>query len=170
MAEVPVFHASVQIGDGAKLLASASFRVSTAKAQAYIAAANAAGRLLTDVGILLDAALDMTESTADNFWRKFSIQADYLNDAFVFPAVSTAIYNSNKWKVTFKTTNAGVPAVDTIYIPQYLVAGVVMESDGISADLTDDPAAAFVTALVAHGLSKYGTAITQVLSIQRNDS
>jgi len=169
MAEVPIAIASVQVGDDAKLLASASFRVSIADAQAYANAANAAARLLTNVGILLDAALDVTR-VVGNQWKRWCVEFQYLNDAFAFPDGTGGIYNSNKWKVTFKTTNAGIPAVDTIYIPQYLITGVVMESDGISALLTDPPVSALVTALVATALSKYSTAITEVLSIQRNDS
>lgn len=169
MAEVATYIASVQMGDSAKKLASASFIVSAADAAAYIAAANAAARASTDVGVLLDAALDISRAGTTG-WKKWSIQADFLNDTFEYPDTSAAIYNTNRWKVTFQTTNAGIPAVDSLYVPEYLIIGVVMESDGISADLTDDPVAAFCTALVATGLSKYRTAITNVLSIQRNDS
>jgi len=170
MAEVATYIASVQLGDSARRLGSASFVVSAADAQAYIAAANAAARLATDVGVLLDAAVKVTRATGQNFWKKWSIQADFLNDAFVYPSAGDAIYISNRWKVTFSTTNAGIPAVDTVYIPEYLVTGVEMDSDGISADLGDDPIADFVTAFLATGLSKYRTPVTGVLSIERNDS
>jgi len=170
MAEVATYIASVQVGDSARRLGSASFIVSAADAQAYIAAANAAARLATDVGVLLDAALEISRATGSNFWKKWSIQADFLNDAFVYPGAEDGIYISNKWKVTFSTTNAGIPAVDTVYIPEYLVAGVEMDSDGISATLDEAPVDAFVNAFLATGLSKYRTAVTGVLSIQRNDS
>lgn len=170
MAEVATYIASVQVGDSARRLGSASFVVAAADAQAYIAAANAAARLATDVGVLLDAALEISRATGTNYWKKWSIQADFLNDAFVYPPSSDAIYITNRWKVTFSTTNAGLPAIDTLYVPEYLVTGVVMDADGISADMADPPMDAFVNALLATGLSKYRTAITGVLSVQRNDS
>lgn len=170
MAEVATYIASVQLGDSARRLGSASFVVAAADAAAYIAAANAAARLATDVGILLDAAVKVTRATGQQYWKKWSIQADFLNDAFVYPPVSDAIYITNRWKVTFSTTNAGIPAIDTVYIPEYLVTGVLMDGDGVSADLTDAPILDFVNAFLATGLSKYRTAVTGVLSIQRNDT
>jgi len=170
MAETATYIASVQVGDSAKKLGSASFIVAAADAKAYIAAADAAARLATDVGILLEAALGTTRADALSGWKKWSVQADFMNSLFEFAGPDDAIYNSNKWKVTFSTTNAGLPAIDTVYIPEYLVTGVVMSSDGISADLSDEPIAAFVAAFEATALSKYRTAVTEVLSIQRNDS
>lgn len=170
MAEVPTYIASVQFGDSAKRLGSASFIVSAADAQAYIAAANAAARLATDVGVLLDRAVKITRATGQNYWKKYSLQADFINDAFLYPGAEDGIYITNRWKVTFSTTNAGIPAVDSLYVPEYLITGVVMESDGISANLDDAPVSDFVSSLLATGLSKYRTAITGVLSIQRNDS
>ena len=62
-----------------------------------------------------------------------------------------------------------MPATDTISLPQYLITGVEMESNGVSADLTEEPILSFVNAFVATGLSKYGTAVLEVLSIERND-
>lgn len=171
MAEVPVFHASFQIGDSNRgHFASGSFRVSEANAKLYLAAADAAARAATNVGLLLAAGVAMTRAQGQAWRKKFSLQCDYINDAYTPPVVADAAYNSNKWKVTFQTTNAGVPALDTLYLPQYVITGQVMESDGISADLTDSPASVMVSTLIAHGLSTYGTAITSVVSIQRNDS
>lgn len=170
MAETATYIASVQVGDSAKKLGSASFIVSAADAKAYIAAADATARAATDVGLLLDAALDITRASLVSGWKKWSIQADFLNTAFEYPVPDDGIYISNKWKVTFSTTNAGIPAIDTVYVPEYLVTGVVMSSDGISADLTDAPMDAFVAAFEATALSKYRTAVTAVLSVERNDS
>lgn len=170
MAEVETYIASVQLGDSARRLGSASFVVAAADARAYIAAADAAARLATDVGVLLDAAVKVTRATGAQYWKKWSIQADFLNDAFIYPTPEDGIYITNRWKVTFSTTNAGIPAVDTVYIPEYLVTGVAMDSDGISAQLDDAPIDDFVSAFLATGLSKYRTAVTGVLSIQRNDS
>lgn len=170
MAEVEVFHASVQVGDGAKLLASGSMRVSPANARLYLAAANAAARAATDVGILLARMLATTRAAGTQTWKKWSILSDFVNDAFVYPATDSGIYNSNKWKVTVQTTNNGLPAIDTFYVPEYLITGVAMASNGIDADLGDQPIADFAAAVVSTGISKYGTAITAVLSISRNDS
>lgn len=169
MAEIATYIASVQVGDSAKKLGSASFIVAAADAAAYIAAADAAARAATDVGVLLDAALNLSRADLLDGWKKWSIQADFLNTLFDFPAVADAIYISNRWKVTFSTTNAGIPTTDTVYIPEYLVTGVIMESDGISAQLSDAPVSDFVTAFEATGLSRFRTPVIDVLSIQRND-
>lgn len=170
MAEVVSYIASVQVGDSAGKLGSASFIVSAADAALYIAAANAAARAATDVGVLLLAALGISRADALSGWRKWSLQSDFLNDLFSYPEPDDGIYISNKWKVTFSTTNAGIPTVDTVYVPEYLITGVIMESDGISANLADPPVSDFVTAFEATALSKYRTPVVEVLSIQRNDS
>lgn len=171
MAEVAVYYASMQLGDGNKgSKASATFRISAADFQAYAAAADTAARAATNAGLLLAAALAITRAAGQTYKKKFSVAADFVDTAYVPPTVDLAVYNSNLWKVTFNTTNAGIPAVDTLYVPQYLITGVVMESNGISADLTDSPVSVFVSNLIAHGLSKYGTAITSVISIERNDN
>jgi len=114
--------------------------------------------------------IDVTRAAGTNGYKKWSVESNFINDAFAFPADDSAIYNSNKWKVTGKTTNAGLPVIDTFYIPEYLVTGVVMESDGISASLSDEPIANLVVQILDTALSKYGTAFTEVVSIQRNDS
>jgi len=57
-----------------------------------------------------------------------------------------------------------------MYIPQYLITGVVMDADGISADLADAPMDNLVVQILDTGLSSFGTAITSVLSVQRNDT
>jgi len=170
MAIVEQFLASVQVGDQAKLKASGSVRVSPANARSYIAAADQTARDATAVGLLLDSMIDVTRAAGTNGYVKWSVESNFINDAYAPPDTDSGIYNSNAWKVTFRTTNNSLPAVDTIYIPQYLLTGVAMESDGISADLTDPPVSNLVTQLEATGLSKYGTAILEVISVQRNDS
>ena len=170
MAIVEVGIATVQVGDSAKKFASASFYVTPANARLYLAAANQAARDATDVGVLLLAALNISRATATQQYKKWTCGLEFINDAFVFPGIDDAIYNSNKWKVTGNTTNAGIPSVDTVYVPEYLVTGVEMESDGISADLDEAPVSAFVTAFLATARSKFHTAFTSVISIQRNDS
>lgn len=170
MAIVEQFIASLQVGDSAKKFGSGSVRVSAVDARAYLAAADQTARDATKVGLLLDSFIDVSRAAASNFYKKYSVESNFINDTFVFPATGDAIYISNKWKVTGSTTNGGLPVVDSFYIPEYLVTGVVMESDGISADLTDEPMANLVVQILDTGLSKYGTAFTAVLSVQRNDS
>lgn len=169
MAIVEQFIASLQVGDSAKTLGSGSVRVSATDARAYLAAADQTARDATKVGLLLDSFIDVTRASASNYYKKYSVEANFINDAFAFPAADTGIYKSNKWKVTGTTTNNGLPAVDSFTIPEYLITGVVMESDGISANLGDAPIDNLVTQILDTALSKYGTAFTEVLSIQRND-
>lgn len=169
MAYVEKFLASFQVGDSAKKLASGTMRVSPADARTYLAAANQGARDVTDVGVLLLAGQNITRAGIGNTVAKQSIQADFVNDSFAFPAQGLAVYNSNRWKVTFSTTNNSLPATDSIYLPQYLVTDVEMESNGVNADLTEEPIVSFVNAFVATGLSKFGTAVLEVLSIERND-
>jgi len=170
MAIVEQFIASLQVGDSATKLSSGSVRVSAVDARAYLAAADQTAREATKVGLLLDSFIDVTRAAGTEGYRKYCVESNFINDAFDFPASDAGIYNSNKWKVTGKTTNGGLPAVDTFYIPEYLVTGVVMESDGISADLGDAPISNLVTQVLDTALSKYGTPFTEILSIQRNDS
>jgi len=169
MAIQEVFIASVQCRDSAGRLSSASVRVGATDARAYIAAANQGARDATKVGLLLLALQDLTETDGNETYKKWSLQADFVNDAHVAPS-SDQIYNSNKWRVTGQTTNAGIPTVDHVYIPQSKLTGITMESDGISADLTDEPAANFVVQFIDTAVSKYNTAFTDVISIQRNDT
>lgn len=170
MAIVEQFLASLQVGDSATKLGSGSVRVSPTDARAYIAAADQTARDATKVGLLLDSFIDVTRAVATQTYRKYSVECNFINDAFVYPAEDAGVYISNKWKVTGATTNNGLPAVDTFYIPEYLVTGVEMESDGISADLDEEPMANLVVQVLDTALSKYGTAFTSVISVQRNDS
>jgi len=170
MAIVEQFIASLQVGDSAKKLGSGSVRVSATDARAYIAALDQTARDATKVGLLLDSFIDVTRAAATNYYRKYSVESNFINDAFDYPEPDDGIYISNKWRVTGKTTNAGLPVIDSFYLPEYLITGVVMESDGISANLDDEPMANLVVQLLDTALSKYGTAFTEILSVQRNDS
>lgn len=171
MALVEKGFASFQLVDSAEKESSASFHVSPAAARAYLAAADAAARLATPVGTLLAAARAITRyadfTSSASIFAKVGIE--WVQDALVTPTPEDAVYRSNKWKVTLRTTNGGFPAKDTLYVPEYLITGVDMESDGISANLGDSPIQDFWTNLVATGLSKFNTAFLEVLSIQRND-
>lgn len=163
--------ASAVMVDAAKkgLESSASFRVSPANARAYLAAADQSARDASKVGLLLSTALAITSVAGlpDSVKVAAHVGIDWISDNLVKPTGS--VYRSNKWKVTGRTTNGVLPAIDTVYIPEALLSGVTMESDGISASLTTNPTLAFVTQFLDTALSKFGTAFTSVLSIQRND-
>lgn len=167
MAIVEKFIASVEVGDSASKLRSASIRVAPADARAYVAAANQAARAATDVGVLLAAALDITEVQATDHYKKWSMQCDFVNDAFTYFPNTDHVFNSNALKVTYSTTNNGVPAKESIYIPMRY-SGLVY--DGVTLDMNDGAELeAFCDALVAQGLSTYGSAILDVLSVTAND-
>jgi len=171
MAIVEQFLASLQLGDSSKgSLASGTMRVSATDARAYIAAADQTARDATKVGLLLDSFIDVTRAAGTQGYKKWSVESNFINDAFARPDKDDAIYNSNKWKVTYQTTNGGLPVIESMYIPQYLITGVVMDADGISADLEDEPMANLEVQILDTGLSSYGTAITSLLSVQRNDT
>jgi hypothetical protein len=161
--------ASVEVGDSAGKLASASQRVSEADTKLYVAAANQAARDATDVGLLLITMLDMTAAHGSNHYKKWGIDLAYINDAFTYQDKDDQIYNSNKLKVTYQTTNGGIPTRESVYIPQRR-GDFTMADDGVSVVIgTSGPAFDYVTDLVATGLSSFGTAITSVESITVND-
>jgi hypothetical protein len=168
MAEVAVYHASVQVGDSAKRLGSFTVRVSASSAKAYVAAADAAARAATVIGILLDDAFDLMDIDAATGWKKYSVESSFISDAFAFPASDADLYLSNKWKITYATTNAGIPVVESIYMP-VRATDLPMESNGINLDLTTTAVDNFIAALILPGLSSFGTAITEVLEITVND-
>lgn len=167
MAIVEKFIASVEVGDSNSKLASASMRVGAVDGRAYVAAAGQAARDATQVGALLTAALDMTAAHGTNHYKKWSIQCDFVNDAFTYQPDDDAIFNSNKWKVTYSTTNNGIPAKESIYIPQ---RSPDVPTVGVDATLDAAPTDEYIAELIDTGLSSYGTAITAVLEIVANDS
>jgi len=170
MAIVERFIARVQIGGSNGRLASGSQIVGATDARAYIAAANQAARDATKVGLLLDGLIDMTEAEGSNYYKEWGLDSAFINDAFVYPAPDADIYASNKFKVTYTTTNAGLPVIESVYIP-FRATDVEMESDGIHVVLEDaGKAENYCTQLVDTGLSTYGTAIIAVQSITVNDA
>lgn len=168
MAEIPVYFASVQVGDSAKHLGSFSVRVSASSAKAYVAAADAAARAATVIGIMLDDAFDLMDINPSTGWKKYSVESSFISDAFAFPAADADLYLSNKWKITYSTTNAGIPAVESIYMP-CRATDLPMESNGINLDLTTTAVDNFIAALILPGLSSFGTAINEILEITVND-
>ncbi len=168
MAQVEKFLASIQVGDSAGKFASFSTRVSASSARAYIAAADAAARAATVVGIMLRDAEDLMQVDLASTWKKYSVQADFVNDAFAFPSPGDARYNSNKWKITYSTTNNGLPVVESVYMP-LRTQSLPMESNGVNLDLTTPSVSNFIAAFKLPGLSSFGTPILNVLEITLND-
>lgn len=162
--------ASVQVWDSANHKGSATFHITEADAKAYVAAANQAARDATNTGLLLVAALDLTAAHATTHYRKWDIDSQYVNDAATATPPENMEYNTNRLKVTYSTTNAGIPAIESLYIPDRR-DDLTMESDGIHVNLVDGgPVEDFCTQLIAHGRSSFLTPITDVLSITVNDS
>jgi len=170
MAIVERFMARLQIGGSNGRLASTSQAVGATDARAYIAAANQAARDATKVGLLLDSLIDMTLAEGSNYYKEWGLDSSFINDAFAYPAADADIYASNKFKVTYATTNASLPVIESVYI-SFRADDVEMESDGIHVVLEDGGKVAnYVTQLLDTGISSYQTAITAVNSITVNDS
>ena len=169
MAIVTQYIASVQVWDSARKLGSASFYVSETDAKAYAAAADSTARAATKVGLLLTSALNMTEAEGTNFYYKHSLQCNFINNAAENAPVAAGSFNSNRWKVTVETTNNGLPATDSIYIPMRDITQVSMEGDGVSVNMVEPVADDLIVQILDTALSKYGTAITGVASITVND-
>lgn len=171
MAEVEKFVASLQIGGSNGRLGSSSIRVGAADARSYVAAADAAARAATKVGLLLDSMIDVSIAQATNIWKKWNVECEFINGSFAYAPKDGDVYKSQALKVSFQTTNAGIPAEDSTYL-YFRRTDYVMESDGVSVviDGGDNPDIEnYIAQLVDTGVSKYGTAITAVDSITVND-
>lgn len=168
MAYVEKFIASVASGDQTKQIRSVSQAVTPAKARLWFAAADHAARMTTDVGLMLNALNDTQSSDGTTGLNKYSVTGDDYNDAYAPPAVGTDIFNSNQIKLTYNTTNAGLPVTESTYIPQRLDT-LTFNSDGKTYDITVAPFPNIETQLIATGRSTYGTAITSLVSATPND-
>lgn len=168
MAYVEKFIAGIVSGDSAKQKRAVAIRVSPADARLWFAAANHAARLATDVGLLLLSLNDAQESDGNDTINEFYVTGSDINDAYAPPDKDSEIYNSNKIKLTYSTTNGGLPVTESIYITQRL-ATLVKSSDGKSYDLSQSPFPNMETQMIATGLSSYGTAITGLVEAIPND-
>lgn len=168
MAYVEKFIASVTSGDQTTQLRAVSVPVTAALARLWFAAADHAARMATGVGLLLNALNDAQASDGTPGINKYSVTGDDFNDAYAPPAVGTDIFNSNAIKLTYATTNGGVPVKESIYIYQRLDT-LTFNSDGKTYDITTSPFVNIGTQLVATGRSSYGTAITALISATPND-
>lgn len=172
MASVLYAEAYTIVGDSAKKKARVGLRVDSTDAKAYVAAADDAARAASKVGVLLAAVEAMQLPHDAPAIYKRGLDYGFLQDDFAFPAFSSGIYRSNKLKVDFSTTNAGLPATGFFTIPCYDEAEITMESNGINVVLSGLGVSAEVTALIAAVadtmLSSYGTA-GAVIEITVND-
>lgn len=167
MAEVPVYTAYVTVGDSAKKMSSVEARVSAVDAKAWIAAADQTARDATAVGTLLSAFFTLMMSS--QYYAK-GVRSEMVNDAFVYPTPDAEAYNSNKLKISYKTSLNGLPRNLEFTIPQREASSYTLESNGINVSLTaqtDIPD--LIVQILATMDSLYGTAITAVNEITVND-
>lgn len=131
MAETGYFTCYTVIVDSAGKQGRVDMRVSLADAQAYVAAADSAARLLTKVGLLLFAVEDLQLHPTQNIYKR-GLDYGFLEIPFQKPAVDDYVYRSNKIKNDISTTNAGLPATAFFTIPAYDESKITMESNGIN--------------------------------------
>jgi len=168
MAYIEKFEAGVQSGDQTGQKRSASVRVSPALARLWFDAADHAARMATAVGLMLNSLNDAQASDGLNSIYEFYVTGHDINDTYAKPALATNTFNSNSIKLTYSTTNAGIPVTESIYIPQRL-AGLPLNPDGKSYNITASPFVVMNTNLIAAGLSSYGTAIIAIVEAIPND-
>lgn len=170
MAYAAKWFAGVTSGDQAKQKRSVGIRVAEADAQAFAAAADHTARMATKVGLLLLSVNDAQASDGGTGIYAFYLTCEDLNDAYA-PPPSTSnpkIFNSNKIKLTYATTNGGFPVTESIYITQR-GDGLPMNPDGKSYNILASPFINMNTQLVDTGLSSYGTAISAIVEAIPND-
>lgn len=155
-------------GDRANQVRSVPLFCSLADGQAWVAAADHAAAMATDLGLLMLALNDLQESDGTDTINKFYVSIEDVNDAYAPPAFSTEILNSNKIKLTYRTTRASLPVEESVYITQRK-STLTKNSDGKSYNLTVSPFVNLSTQMLATGLSSFGTAITALVEAIPND-
>jgi len=170
MAYAAKWLAGVTSGDQTKQKASVPIRVSEADGKLFAAAADHTARMATDVGLLLLALNDGQASDGSDTIFKFYLTLEDQNLAYAPPLSDSEpkVFNSNKVKLTYATTNGGFPVTESIYITQR-AEDLPMNSDGKTCDISQSPFVNMETQLVATGLSTYGTAITALIEAVPND-
>ena len=168
MAYIAICYAGVTSGDQAKQKRSAMVRVALSEAQLWFAATDHTARMATTVGLLLAALNDAQASDGLNSVYKYYVTMDDVNDAYATPAITTNTFNSNAIKLTYQTTNSGIPVTESIYIPQRL-GSLTTNPDGKSYNILVSPFVNIATQLIATGKSSYGTAITALIEAIPND-
>jgi len=158
----------ISSGDRAKQIRSVSIYLDFDAAQAWVAAADHAAVMATPAGLLLASLNDAQESDGTNYIQKFYVEIQDVNDAYAPPLFSTEVLNSNKIKLTYRTTRAGLPVDESIYITQRL-STLTKNTDGKSYNTTVSPFVNMQTQLIASGLSSFGTPITAIVEAIPND-
>lgn len=173
MADIDFMKAYIVVQDSAQKKARVELRISAADAQAYVAAANTAARAATKVGLLLESIEELILDTPDCIYA-WGVDYGFLLDTFSPPVPEDKFYRSNKLKVDYNTTNAGLPATGSFTIPMRDESDINMESNGINVTKSGAGATAQILDLVAQVLdtvvSSYGTAVTAVSEITVNDA
>lgn len=169
MAEIPVYEAFVTVKDSAKKSSTVTLRVDATDGKAYVAAADAAARAATKVGLLL-AAVEPFMLSEGNLFDK-GVKSSFRNDAWTQPAADLEYLNSNKLNIAYQTLNGGLPERLGFSIPQRNTAAYSMETNGVNVNISTG-ATTEVENLIAQIadtlVSKFGTACN-VLEITIND-
>lgn len=172
MAIVERYIAGLQIGGSNQRLGSTAIRVGATDAKAYMAAADQTAREATKVGLLLDSLIDITMAKATNIYKEYYLNSSFINDAFAYAPKDGDVYKSQALKVTYTTTNGGLPVTESDYV-YFRRTDYVMESDGVTVQITggaNTDIENFITQLLDTGISSFNTAITAVLSITVNEN
>lgn len=130
-------------------------RISQVSAQSYVAAADAAARAATTVGVLIAKASDLTNGV----FLSADVKYGEIEDTAVAPDISDGVFRFDKFAFKY---DAGLKNYQ-VSIPGRDMGAVTLESDGISLLLTDGAAVQdFVDALTAIGLGDNGHVIDAV--------
>jgi len=158
----------ISSGDRANQVRSVPLYCSMADGQGWVAAADHAAAMATDLGLLMLALNDLQESDGLDSIEKFYVSIEDVNDAYAPPLFSTEVLNSNKIKLTYRTTRAGLPVEESVYITQRK-STLTKNTDGKSYNLTASPFPNLSTQMLATGISSFGTAITALVEAIPND-
>lgn len=164
MAEVVSYRAGLSLGDSKNKLADVTWRVNQTMFDAYDAAADAAARAATPVGLLMDGIAGL--SSANVFARRIVKEIEL--DNATFPSDGTGIYNFDKITVALKAGvdnyTMTIPARDDSVIDTGMVDGVINIQAGTRTAEVD----AFITALANGLIAKNGSqAIVQKMYVNR---
>jgi len=155
-------------GDRANQVRSVPLFCSFADAVTWASAADHAAAMGTDLGLLMLALNDLQDSDTTDTIQKWYVTLEDVNDAYAPPAFSTEILNSNKIKLTYRTTRASLPVEESVYVTQRK-STLTKNSDGKSYDISVAPFINLSTQMLATGLSSFGTPITAIVEAIPND-
>lgn len=150
MAEVSRYLLSITAIDGVNRTSVIQYYVSAADGKAYVAAADAAARAASNVGLLILAVDGMTEMEL----IQWSLAAEFAQDS-PGPMPDT-ILRGNKLSFTLRSGGRNL----TSTIPGRDPASYTQAVDSLNVDLTAPPAmATFITAVNATVKDNFGNAV-----------